>query len=50
MGDTTTCGNDEPEEIDPAHLADVLKSLAEAKRRQFAAEAEVKAAFNRFET
>jgi len=26
----------EPEDIDPAHLADVLESLAQAKRRQFA--------------
>jgi hypothetical protein len=39
----------EPEEIDPAHLADVLESLAQAKRRQFASDAEVEAAFRRFD-
>jgi hypothetical protein len=38
----------EPEPIDPAHLADVLESLAQAKRRQFATDAEVEAAFRRF--
>ncbi len=38
----------EPEDIDPAHLADVLESLAQAKRRSFAADAEVEAAFRRF--
>jgi len=39
----------EPEEIDPAHLADVLEGLAQAKRRQFASESEVEAAFRRFD-
>ncbi len=40
---------DEPAEpIDPAHLADVLESLAQAKRRQFASDSEVEAAFRRF--
>ncbi len=39
----------EPEEIDPAHLSDVLESLAQAKRRQFATDAEVEAAFRRFD-
>ena len=39
----------EPEEIDPAHLAAVLEGLAQAKRRQFATDAEVEAAFRRFE-
>ena len=39
----------EPEDIDPAHLADVLESLAQAKRRQFATDAEVEAAFGRFD-
>jgi len=39
----------EPEEIDPAHLPDVLESLAQAKRRQFATDAEVEAAFHRFD-
>jgi hypothetical protein len=38
----------EPEEVDPAHLADVLESLAQARRRQFATDAEVEAAFRRF--
>jgi hypothetical protein len=36
----------EPEEIDPAHLPDVIESLAQAKRREFATDAEVEAAFN----
>jgi DNA-binding TFAR19-related protein (PDSD5 family) len=39
----------EPEEIDPAHLADVLEGLAQAKRREFATDAEVEAAFRRFD-
>jgi hypothetical protein len=39
----------EPEEIDPAHLPDVLKSLAQAKRREFASGTRVKAAFRRFD-
>jgi predicted transcriptional regulator len=38
-----------PEDIDPAHLDDVLESLAQAKRGEFASGAEVKAAFGRFE-
>jgi hypothetical protein len=38
----------EPEEIDPVHLADVLESLAQAKRREFATDAEIEAAFRRF--
>jgi hypothetical protein len=37
------------EEIDPAHLPDVLESLAQAKRREFATDAEVEAAFRRFD-
>src|SRR5215471_1068206 len=46
----TLAGNEEePEEIDPAHLSDVLESLAQAKRRQFATEAEIEAAFRRFD-
>ncbi|MEX2036502.1 MAG: hypothetical protein WEA28_15050 [Xanthobacteraceae bacterium] len=40
---------DEPEPIDPAHLSDVLESLAQAKRREFASDEEVAAAFRRFE-
>jgi hypothetical protein len=39
----------EPEPIDPAHLPDVLESLAQAKRRQFATDAQVGAAFRRFD-
>ena len=40
---------EEPQEIDPAHLTVVLEGLAQAKRRQFATDAEVEAAFRRFE-
>ena len=39
----------ESEEIDPAHLPDVLESLAQAKRRKFATDAEIEAAFRRFD-
>ncbi len=39
----------EPEEIDPAHLPDVLESLAQARRGEFATDAEVEAAFRRFD-
>lgn len=39
----------EPEEVDPAHLADVLESLAQARRGEIASEAEVEAAFRRFD-
>jgi len=46
----TLAGNDgEPEAIDPAHLPDVLESLAQARRRQFATDAEVEDAFRRFD-
>jgi hypothetical protein len=38
----------EPEPIDPAHLSDVLEGLAQAKRGEFATDAEVEAAFRRF--
>jgi hypothetical protein len=38
----------ETEDIDPAHLADVLEGLAQARRGVFASEAEVEAAFRRF--
>jgi DNA-binding TFAR19-related protein (PDSD5 family) len=37
------------EEIDLAHLPDVLESLAQAKRREFATDVEVEAAFRRFD-
>jgi hypothetical protein len=39
----------EPEAIDPAHLPAVLEGLAQAKRRQFATDEEVEAAFRRFD-
>jgi DNA-binding TFAR19-related protein (PDSD5 family) len=41
--------NAEPEPIDPAHLSAVLEGLAQAKRREFATDAEVEAAFRRFD-
>jgi hypothetical protein len=40
----------EPEEIDPEHLPDVLKSLAQARTGEFATDAEVEAAFRAFRT
>jgi len=40
---------DELEEIDLAHLPDVLESMAQAKRREFASDAEIEAAFRRFD-
>jgi len=43
-------GDGEPEPIDPAHLSAVLEGLAQAKRRELASDAEVEAAFRRFET
>lgn len=42
-------GEDEPEPIDPAHLPAVLEGLAQAKRGEFATDAEVEAAFRRFD-
>lgn len=39
----------EPEPIDAAHLPAVLEGLSQARRREFAAEAAVEAAFRRFE-
>ena len=39
----------EPEPVDPAHLSDVLESLAQARRREFASDVEVEAAFRRFD-
>jgi hypothetical protein len=39
----------EPEAIDPAHLPAALEGLAQAKRRQFATDEEVEAAFRRFD-
>ena len=42
-------GDGEPEEVDAAHLPAVLEGLARAKRRQFASDEEVEAAFRRFD-
>jgi hypothetical protein len=39
----------EPEAIDAAHLPAVLEGLAQARQREFATDAEVEAAFRRFE-
>jgi hypothetical protein len=39
----------DPEPIDPAQLPAVLEGLAQAKRRQFAIDQEVEAAFRRFD-
>ena len=39
----------EPEAVDGAHLSAVLEGLAQAKRREFASDAEVEAAFRRFD-
>jgi DNA-binding TFAR19-related protein (PDSD5 family) len=38
-----------PEEIDPTHLSDVLEGLAQARRRRFATDFEIEAAFRRFD-
>jgi hypothetical protein len=39
----------EPEDIDPEHLPAVLKGLAQAGRGEFASDAEIEAAFRRFD-
>ena len=39
---------EEPEDIDPEHLAAVLEGLDQMKRRQLATPAQVEAAFKRF--
>ena len=39
----------ETEPVDSAHLAAVLERLAQAKRREFATDDEVEAAFRRFD-
>jgi len=39
----------EPEEVDAADLPAVLAGLAQAERREFATDAEVEAAFRRFD-
>jgi hypothetical protein len=40
--------NDAPEDIDPDHLAGVIEGLAQARRGEFASDAEVAAAFRLF--
>jgi hypothetical protein len=39
----------EPEAVDTAHLPAILEGLAQARRREFATEAEVEAALRRFD-
>ena len=39
----------EPETVPPEHLAAVLEGLAQANRREFSSDAEVEAAFRRFD-
>jgi len=39
----------ESEEIDPSHLTAVLEGLSQARGRQLASDAEVEAAFRRFD-
>jgi hypothetical protein len=41
---------EEPEDLNPTHLADVLESLAQTKRGEFATDAAVEAAFRRFDS
>ena len=41
--------DEQAEEIDPAHLSSVLEGLAQSRRREFASDAEVEAAFRRFD-
>jgi hypothetical protein len=40
----------EPEPVDPSHLPAVLEGLAQARRRAFAGDTEVEAAFRRFDS
>ncbi len=40
---------DDPEEVDPAHLPALLAGLAQAERREFASDEDIEAAFRRFE-
>jgi len=42
-------GEADLEEIDPAHLPDVLEGLAQARRREFSTDAQIAAAFGRFD-
>ena len=49
MLDLAMGNTEEPEPIDPTHLQDVLESLAQARRGEFATEAEIEAVFRRFD-
>jgi hypothetical protein len=40
---------DEPEVVDPEHLSAILEGLSQAKRGEFASDAEVEAALRRFD-
>ena len=42
-------GEEKPEPVDSAHLPAVLEGLAQARRREFAGDSEVEAAFRRFD-
>ena len=42
-------GDSEPEPVEPAHLSAILQGLAQAKRRDFATDAEIESAFRRFD-
>ena len=42
-------GNEESEPLDPAHLHAVLEGLAQAKRHEFASDADIESAFRRFD-
>ena len=42
-------GDESPERVSSADLAAVLEGLAQAQRREFASDAEVEAAFRRFD-
>ena len=46
---TLAASDDEPEAVDASHLSSVLEGLAQAKRREFASDTEVEAAFRRFD-
>lgn len=39
----------EPQTVDPAHLSAILEGLAQADRRDFAANERIEAAFRRFD-
>jgi len=46
---TLSGSDDQVEDVDAAHLPAVLEGLAQAKRREFATDAEIEAAFRRFD-